>query len=65
MNRSLRPFRAVSVAGIETGSAKANRREPKTYLGRVFNNKLGCFDDVHELIYVDARPDLKLKTRPK
>jgi len=25
------------------GSAKANRREPKSYLGRVFNFKLGCF----------------------
>jgi hypothetical protein len=30
------------------GSAKANGREPETCLGRVFNNKLGCFDDVHE-----------------
>ncbi len=29
-------------------SARANGREPKTFLGRVFNNKLGCFEDVHE-----------------
>ncbi len=26
-------------------SAKANGREPKTGLGRVFNFKSGCFDD--------------------
>ncbi len=29
-------------------SARANRREPKTYLGRVFNYKLGCFENVHK-----------------
>jgi hypothetical protein len=46
------------------GSAKANGREPKTCLGRVFNNKLGCFDDAHVPVYVDARPHLYLKTRP-
>jgi hypothetical protein len=28
--------------------AKANAREPKTYLGQVFNHKLGCFEDVYE-----------------
>jgi hypothetical protein len=33
------------------GSAKANGREPKTGLGRFFNFKLGCFDDVCVLIY--------------
>ncbi len=33
---------------IATGSAKTNGREPKTCLGRVFNYKLGCFEDVHE-----------------
>ncbi len=31
-----------------SGSAKANGREPKTCLGRVFNYKLGCFGDVLE-----------------
>ncbi len=40
------------------GSAKANGREPETCLGRVFNYKLGCFNDVHVFIYVDARPHL-------
>ena len=34
------------------GSAKANGREPKTGLGRVFNYKLGCYDDLHVLMYV-------------
>jgi hypothetical protein len=40
------------------GSTKADRREPKTCLGQVFSYKLGCFDDVHLLIYVDAHPHL-------
>jgi hypothetical protein len=35
-----------------------NGREPKTCLGRVFNHKLGCFNDVHEFVYVDAHPHL-------
>ncbi len=48
-----------------TGSAKANRREPKTCLGRVFNYKLDCFNDVHVLIYVDAHPHFYLKTQPR
>jgi hypothetical protein len=50
---------------VSTGSAKANGKEPKTGLDRVFNFKLGCFDDVHVLIYADARPHLQLKTRPR
>ncbi len=41
---------------VSPGSAKANRREPKTCLGQVFNYKLGCFDDVHILIYVLIMP---------
>jgi hypothetical protein len=40
------------------GSAKASRREPKTTLGQVFNYKLGCFDDVPVIIYMDACPHL-------
>ncbi len=32
------------------GSAKAHGREPKTCLSRVFNYKLGCFDDVYVFI---------------
>jgi len=43
---------------VRPGSVKANGREPKICLGWVFNYKLGCFDDVHVLIYVDARPHL-------
>ncbi len=39
---------------VSAGSAKANGREPKTGLGRVFNYKLGCYDDVHVIIYTDA-----------
>ncbi len=34
-------------------------------MGRVFNFKLGCFDDEYLLIYMDARPHLYLKTRPR
>jgi hypothetical protein len=40
------------------GRAKANRREPKTCLDQAFNYKLGYFDDVHVLVYVDALPHL-------
>jgi hypothetical protein len=47
------------------GSAKANGREPKTGLGRVFNFKFGCFDDEYLLIYKDARPHPELKTWPR
>jgi hypothetical protein len=43
------------------GRGKANGREPKTGLGRVFNCKLGCVDDVRVLIYADTRPHLQLK----
>jgi len=43
---------------VSSGSAKANGIEPNTGLGRVFNFKLGCFDDVHVLIYADACPHL-------
>ncbi len=31
---------------------KHNRREPKSYLGRVFNYKVCCFDLIHELSFV-------------
>jgi len=50
---------------VHAGSTKANGREPKTGLGQVLNFKLGCFDDVPVLIYVDIRPHLQLKTRPR
>jgi hypothetical protein len=43
---------------VWAGNAKANGREPKTGLGRVFNFKLGCFDNVRVLIYADAPPHL-------
>jgi hypothetical protein len=62
------PPLVVLAAGMpvdETGSAKANGREPKTGLGRVLNFKLGCLDDVHVVIYADARPHLQLKIRPR
>ncbi len=41
-----------------TWSEKANGRQPKTCLGRIFNYKLDCFRDVHELICVYTRPHL-------
>ncbi len=50
---------------ILTRSVKANMREPKTYLDRVFNYKLGCYDDMHILIYVDTCLHLHLKTQPR
>jgi hypothetical protein len=36
-------------------TTKANGREPITCLGQIFNYKLGCFDDGHVRIYMDAR----------
>jgi len=33
---------------IQEWGARKHGREPKTCLGRVFNYKLGCFEDVHE-----------------
>jgi hypothetical protein len=49
---------------LKLGIVKAKGREPKTCLGRVFNYKLGSYDYVHVLTYVDARPHLWLKTQP-
>jgi len=56
-SHQLNSWRAF-VVQVSPGRTKANGREPKTCLGRVFNYKLGCYDDVHLLIYVDARPCL-------
>jgi hypothetical protein len=49
LNQSIRvSHRPLKSHKDHTGSAKANGREPKTCLGRVFNYKLGCFEDVYE-----------------
>jgi hypothetical protein len=37
----------VKTKQARVGSEKAKEREPNTFLGRVFNYRLGCFDDVH------------------
>jgi len=42
-----------------------NRREPRSYLCRVFNSKLGCFSTPCSKCMVCMQPLLKLKTRPK
>jgi hypothetical protein len=56
------PYNLIKLMNIiifkKSGSAKANRKEPETYFGRVFNHKLGCYNDVHVIICVDARPHL-------
>ncbi len=46
------------------GSAKANGRELKGCLGRVFHFKLGCTVLLKEVHGANARPYLVLKTRP-
>ncbi len=52
-------------ASIEVGCAKANGREPTSYLGRVFNFKLGLFV-MHAIAwYIEAHPSLELKTQPR
>jgi hypothetical protein len=50
---------------LKPGSVKANRREPKSCLGWVFNFKLGCFVICTTAWPLQARPSLELKTRPR
>jgi hypothetical protein len=45
---------------VNPGSAKANGREPKTSLGRVFNSKLGCIATPGSKCMVCMQPLLKL-----
>jgi hypothetical protein len=49
--------RLVGINAV-VGSPKANGRESKTFLGLVFNYKLGCYNDVHVFVYVDTHPHL-------
>jgi hypothetical protein len=42
--------------GFYRGVRKLTGENLKLVLGQVLNCKLDCFDDVHELIYADARP---------
>ncbi len=44
----------------KAGNAKANGREPKTSLGRVFNSKLGCIATPGSKCMVCMQPLLKL-----
>jgi hypothetical protein len=46
-------------------SAKANVREPKSCLGRVFHLRLGSFADMKKVQVAHARPSVKLKTLPR
>ncbi len=48
-----------------TGRTKANEGKPKSCLGQVFHFKLGSFALLAELHGADARPYIKLKTRPR
>ncbi len=50
---------------VKAESVKANGREPKSCLDRVFNFRLGRFDFTPIQNCVDARPLLELKTRPR
>jgi hypothetical protein len=40
------------------GARKLTGENLKTGLGRAFNCKLGCYDDVHVIMYTDAHPYL-------
>jgi hypothetical protein len=48
----------IKLYNTYAGSSKANGREPKTCLGWVFNYKFECDNNVHVLIYLEARPRL-------
>ncbi len=50
---------------VSQGSTKAHRREPKSYLARVFNIKLGYFAMYALAQHIQARLSLELKTRPR
>ncbi len=54
-------FKAIATEYIKAGSAKANGRDPKSCLGRVYNFKASCF------VYCIAHmhPLLELKTCPR
>ncbi len=47
------------------GSTKANGRELKSCLGRVFNFRLGCFVMYATAWHIQAPPSLELITRPR
>ncbi len=50
---------------LKRGARKLKGENLKVVLDQVFKYKLGCFDDVHVLIYGDARALLQLKSRPR
>jgi hypothetical protein len=58
-------LKVVSPNDIMARSAKANGREPKSYLGRVVNFKLSCFVMYAIAWHIQARPSLELKTWPR
>ncbi len=43
---------------VKRGAQKLTGENLKPVLGRVFNYKLGCYDDVHVNMYMDAHPYL-------
>jgi hypothetical protein len=48
-----------------TKRTKANRKEPKSSLGVVFNFKLGCFVNIEIPWLTQVHPHLELKTQPR
>ncbi len=54
----------ASLVCQSAGSLKANGREPKSCLGRVFNFKLGHFASKQHKCMAHMQPLLELKTRP-
>jgi len=64
--RSSLQKRVISYKNLyEVGSAKANGREPKSYLNQVFNFKLGCFVMCTIWMAIQACPSLQLKSWPR
>jgi hypothetical protein len=56
---------AALVLDLQLGSAKANGREPKMCMGRVFNFKLGSFVMYAIARHTQARLSLELITQPR
>jgi hypothetical protein len=53
-NNTILPPKMIKNSRSHRGARKATRREPKTGLGRVFNYKLGCSENVHVIMDTDA-----------
>jgi hypothetical protein len=58
-------LRLQQITTQQLESAISNKREPKSFLGQVFNSKLGCIDRKHCKYKEYTQSILELKTPPQ